>query len=348
MHLEDQAIFPGPELFLIKQFMASKGIPLETWLMGTGLSSQQLEPQYLKGQKLLVSLHQFDVIYRNIFRLLPEQALALELGEALNLSRWGVLASALMNCKTLGHALLTANQYRTLLRSRYVLSGQLNESDGNYEVTLKQQAETQLPLPQHFHIELLLTSLNTQISELIARPYQFREVRLEYDKPEHFKAYEEYLQCPITFNNPCNQILIEQDVMLAPLPLANPIAKRQALATCEMEIQRVLQTQQKDVPWQVRSLIAQGGNGHIKLDAIADSMAMSPRSLRRKLLDAKTSFLVLRQEFQLQQAMNLLAKKQLQVGQVAGLCGYKDLGSFRDGFKKLSGQTPQQYRSGIH
>ena len=101
------------------------------------------------------------------------------------------------------------------------------------------------------------------------------------------------------------------------------------------------------MPWQVRSLIAQGQDGHVKLDDIAAALNMSDRSLRRKLQDANTSFLVLRQEFQLQQAMDLLGKKELQISQVAGLCGYKDLGSFRDGFKKLSGQTPQQYRSSL-
>ena len=345
VHIEDQAIYPGAELFLIQQFMLSQGFSDQQWLLGTGLSDTQLTDHNLKDSQLLVSLHQFDVIYRNISRLVNTPDVGLNLGMALNLSRWGVLACALQSSKTLGHALLTANQYRSLLRSRFLLSGQL--TDGIYQINVDKQQGMEFPAGSCFSHEILLGSLHKQISELLNADFNFEKIHLNYPAPKHALLYERLLGCPVEFDKPRSQMFINEHIIMNPLPMANPISKRQALNVCELEIQRVMHTQQGNTAWQVRSEIAQKQDGHIKLEAIAQYLHMSPRTLRRKLQDNNTSFLVLRQEFQLQQAMDFLIKKELPISQIAGLCGYKDLGSFRDGFKKLSGQTPQQYRSSL-
>src|SRR5690606_10351454 len=114
---ENHAIYSAAELFLLKQFMRQEGFLPNQWLLGTGLTEAQIN-----RPETLVSLRQFDIIHRNIFRLVARPDVGLALGGALNLSRWGVLTTALICARTLGHALQNAHQFRTLVRSRFTLT----------------------------------------------------------------------------------------------------------------------------------------------------------------------------------------------------------------------------------
>jgi len=112
---EDQAIYPAAELFLIRQFMRKEGFKPKQWLLGTGLSEEQI-----RLPETQVSLRQFDIIYHNIYRITQRPDIGLALGHALNISRWGILSTALICARTLGSALEIGNRFRSLVRSRFV------------------------------------------------------------------------------------------------------------------------------------------------------------------------------------------------------------------------------------
>src|SRR5690606_10455205 len=236
---ENHAIYPGAELFLLKQFMRQEGFMPKQWLLGTGLTEAQINQA-----ETLVSLRQFDIIYRNIFRLAARPDLGLALGGALNLSRWGVLTTALVCARTLGHALQSAHEFRTLLRSRFTLTPRLRR--GQIEVQLQRREGMQVPLNAVFAHEVLLGSLQRQISELLAEPFRFTEVRLNYPPPPHQAFYQTHLGCPVRFNCEQSTLVIPLALMIRTLPLGNPVTERQARAVCEQEALRLAQVQEGD------------------------------------------------------------------------------------------------------
>lgn len=71
---------------------------------------------------------------------------------------------------------------------------------------------------------------------------------------------------------------------------------------------------------------------------------MSPRTLRRRLQAAGTSFRQLLQEYQLQIAMRELESGQRPLPLVAQRCGFADAAGFREAFKRWTGMTPREYR----
>ncbi len=127
------------------------------------------------------------------------------------------------------------------------------------------------------------------------------------------------------------------------LPLANPAAKQQAMLVAEAELKRVVQVQKGDIGWQVRACI-QGSEQRLALDEVAEGLNLSPRTLRRKLQEAGLTFRQISDEELLKKAMLLLDDQQQKVSSVASACGFIDLLSFREAFKRWSGITPQQYR----
>lgn len=75
---------------------------------------------------------------------------------------------------------------------------------------------------------------------------------------------------------------------------------------------------------------------------------MSGRSLRR-LLDAEgASFRAMAEAARLDYALWALRRTTLAVGEIAWRLGYDDQGAFARAFRRLTGYTPSQVRSGDH
>ena len=334
--LQQQAIYPSAELFLLKQFMRKENIHPAKALLGTGLSESQLN-----NADLLVSSDQFDRIYRNLYRLAGRADFGLALGKALNLSRWGLLSAALFSSKTLGDALTTANQLKGLLRSRFTLH--TKEENSGYTIEIRKREGIEYPLNSVFAHEMMLVSLQVQIAQLLGRNFHFSEVHLNFPPPAHAKNYKEYFSCAVLFNCQQSCFRIKYETMHQPLPMANPVAKQQAMQVADTEMRRVQKVQAGDIGFQVRAFI-QSNDQRLSLDQVATGLNLSPRTLRRKLQEASLSFRQVRDEEMLKKAMSLLDDEQQKVSSVAVACGFKDLLSFREAFKRWTGMTPRQYR----
>ncbi len=335
---ENQTIFPAAELFLIRRYMRAQGISSQQWLMGTGLNEAAIS-----RPETLVSSHQFDIVYRNVYRLTRRPDVGLHFGLSLNLSRWGMLAMALVCARSLGAALETANTYRSLLRSRFNLDHAIDGQ--SVRITVTPRSEMTFPVTPSFAHEMLLGTLQSQISDLLGEPFHFERIALHYSPPMHHGAYRRYCGCPVEFDAPETSLWVPVETMERSLPLANRVAELQARAVFEQEIERVSQVESGDIGWLVRNELARERVLPMPtLDAMAERLAMSSRTLRRRLNEADTRYRALCQQHQLQLALNELARTRQSISQVAANCGFNDLGSFRSMFKRWTGMTPREYR----
>ncbi|MEM9952737.1 MAG: AraC family transcriptional regulator ligand-binding domain-containing protein [Chloroflexota bacterium] len=88
-------------------------------------------------------------------------------------------------------------------------------------------------------------------------------------------------------------------------------------------------------------------SGQYTMSDVADRLAVSPRTLQRRLRAEDTSFQkeldTLREEL----ARNYLEKSSYTSGQIAFLLGYEDPNSFYRAFRSWTGQTPEVVRAGV-
>ncbi|MFV0644577.1 MAG: helix-turn-helix domain-containing protein [Sphingomonadaceae bacterium] len=87
------------------------------------------------------------------------------------------------------------------------------------------------------------------------------------------------------------------------------------------------------------------GQANIKL--VARSLAMSTRSLQRKLGDHGLSYRELATLARHRHACRLLLTTELMMSRVALASGYDNISAFNNAFRRLSGVTPSQYRKGL-
>jgi AraC-like DNA-binding protein len=96
---------------------------------------------------------------------------------------------------------------------------------------------------------------------------------------------------------------------------------------------------------EVRRLLAAPANGSVtSVEAVARRLAMSPRTLQRRLSEEGTSFDSLREEMRKQTAETFLADRTLAVSEVAFLLGFSEPGAFHRAFKRWHNTTPDAFR----
>jgi AraC-like DNA-binding protein len=84
--------------------------------------------------------------------------------------------------------------------------------------------------------------------------------------------------------------------------------------------------------------------GKVNLDGVAQALAMSPRSLRRRLAAEGTSYGVVVNEALASRARRLLSVEQRTIEEAAHAMGYSERSAFHRAFKRWTGTTPQAWR----
>jgi AraC-like DNA-binding protein len=84
--------------------------------------------------------------------------------------------------------------------------------------------------------------------------------------------------------------------------------------------------------------------GNPKLESIARQLAMSPRTLQRRLRDEGVLFNDVLDAMRFRAAKTYLAQRDIAGTEVAFLLGFAEPSSFNHAFKRWAGQTPTEYR----
>lgn len=338
---QEQALYPGAELFLLQRFMQSQKVSGD-WLLGTGITAADFADTDIR-----LSNHQFDIVHRNIARLLGRHADAgLRLGSALNLSRWGMMAGALMCSRTLGEALATANRFRVLVRSRFLLRASVEDGLCVIRVT---PVTNDLPVNLRFSLEVMVASLQTQIRQLLGLDFCFQSIELpvpEVAPTSRAADWQKHLNCPVLFSRAQTRLIFPAQWLESPLPLANPVARAQILRACDAEVQRLARLREGDMQWRLRDWLSRQ-HGRPSMAVAAAQLAVSERTLRRQLHLSGSSYTELLEEHCLQLAIQRLQVPGARVATVAAECGYRDSASFRAAFRRYTGASPRDYRSSL-
>jgi AraC-like DNA-binding protein len=77
---------------------------------------------------------------------------------------------------------------------------------------------------------------------------------------------------------------------------------------------------------------------------VARALAVSPRTLQRRLESRGTTFGELRDATRLQQAMQHLRDPRIAIKEIAGLLGFSEPSTFYRAFRRWTGATPAHFR----
>ena len=158
------------------------------------------------------------------------------------------------------------------------------------------------------------------------------------------RAYERALGCPVEPQGLWNWISVSPAAWRLPLRRRDPVL-RQLLET-QANFILARQPARTGLAFQVqRALASRVAGGDTGIAALARELAMSARTLQRRLATEGVSYHALLDEARKAAASQYLSESTLAIGEIAYLVGYSEPAPFHRAFKRWFGKTPSEVRS---
>lgn len=165
-------------------------------------------------------------------------------------------------------------------------------------------------------------------------------VAFPFARPDSLQAYESFFGQQLSFDAPCLQIYLPMELAQAQWRYGDPTLKHHL----EQRAQQML----GELAPSPRSRVARYLERHLqegpRLAQVAKALAMSERSLQRRLDAEGLKYQELLDQVRRDRATTLIARADLAIQHCSDLCGFAHVGAFRRAFHRWYGVSPSQYR----
>lgn len=185
-------------------------------------------------------------------------------------------------------------------------------------------------------------ALNT-IRMMVGSRWVPMEVQFAHEAPRQTSEHLRVFGAPVSFAAPTNAMVFDREFVERQVPSADerlyPIMRRY--------LEQVLQEMPRE-DGELASVRRAVGEvmreGDPKLGDVARRIALSPRTLQRRLKDQGLDFKKLVDDTRHRFSLNYLKDPQHTLTEIAYLLGYSEVSAFNRAFKRWTGSTPLSYR----
>ncbi len=265
-------------------------------------------------------------------------ALGVHAAEHVQTGDFDVLEYAAGTCKTLGQSMRCAARYMVLMHDGAVV--ELDESRGM--ASLRYGLIDGLWEPSA-GTEFALTSLllyGRRFTGMNLRPVA---VDFAFPKPPDTSEHERVFQCPVRFDQEDTMLWFPAEALELPQAQADSGLHHILVRHAEHMLEAV-GTRDRFTD-RVRKLVASelcGGNPGV--DHVAELLAVSTRTLHRRLKEEGTTFRRVVDDLRRSLAMRYLAGNWYSIAEVSFLLGFSHVNAFHKAFRRWTDTTPAQYR----
>lgn len=289
------------------------------------------------GLRPLMDHEAFLRLLERVEEVSPSPTLGLQAAEYIHAGHFGILGYLAMSSTTLADALQYLNRYGRLFHNLHEIRTRTVGAD----VVL---SWTVFPVDYHpLFTELSLATMVAFVRQLVNAPMALSRVQFVHPLQGDKADYERFFGCPVAFGQP--QVELQFPLTMLGLPLRQPDAT--LLNILEQQAAQVLAGLPREDIWlqQVRlHIVRLCREGNPTLEAVADALHLTPRTLQRRLALHELKFQPLLDETRYKLAAQYLSDPNLQLVDVAFLLGFSDQSSMTRAFKRWSGETPHAMR----
>lgn len=357
--LEDKVFDCQQWVVRLIDLAVQRGADRDGLLRGTGIFYQDLQLAHSQAQSTVpiptrLSSAKLLKLIQNANKLVKSQDLGFMLGRRLFPANLGAFSSPVNDA---GLLLSNSRHLNDMLRLASVMQRQLfpfiwcrAERTASHTHLIMNPAIARHE-QEAFFLELLCSAIHSackwQFGQTIPMQFHF-----SFPRPRNIYQYEENLGHRLHFDAPLAMLVIENHWLTQPLPDSSPMVRQQ---------QRYLFTQTRKAVGTGNQANHQTGEflppgllqfvsehlrkcPHSSLEEVAQTMQISPATLKRKLRQHGTHFQSLQDALRQQQAVFDLNVRGDTTKVIAERLGFTDLTNFRRAFKRWTGKTPSQMR----
>ena len=267
-----------------------------------------------------------------------DPAIAIRIGEDIDLAAYGTYGFAIMSSADMGAALDLFLRYG----QSFILSSSWHRSDYEDGIILRMEQNSGTQYQQMLLTELSFSHLHGNSQLLIAKPAEGVRVHLNYPRPKHFEVYEESWAHSIEFDQEHSQIFLPNHWLRQRVRTGDPTTNVLFSQQCEELVSGM--TEVDETAAIVRRLLIHSVGNFLSISEVAEQLHVTERTLRRRLAAEGTDFRTIFDDIKNTLARNYLRKTSLSVVEIADLLNYAEATNFHRAFQRWNSTTPADYR----
>lgn len=329
-------VIPSYSFPLMLSVMEELGVSADLILKNTNLKLNEI-----RTKVLLLSYHQAMIFVSNLVKHSPRPDIGLYIGSRYKVTTFGNLGYAMMSSANWLDALQMATKYHKAASSLLQMESCLIQTGK----TLAIRVEPPYPIGDFlpFTVEKLFASLVSVTLALLDQPMYPTSVQFSYQKPSYHKAYGDIYKCPVEFSRDTNIIQFDRELLMQPIPMANPVHARMGEELCIGFMAKHFIGD--SLSHKIANMLLQRPGNFPGMEQIANELGMSLRTLRRNLKSQSTSYRAIADDARKKLAIEYLQTSSLNMEEIARLVGFTEATNFRRAFRKWTGKAPSNYRS---
>jgi len=305
------------------------------------LAGLDLPEDQLSDLRARISFAQLDRVIERAISLSGDPGLGLSMGVNAPESMLQILGHLMVSCRTPRDAFVVFERYSPLLADsvRYSLSedGELAKFTYHCPVPLGDTSR--------FAAEYVLVMAQRIAQHFVPQGALHPNALLfEHAEPEYAHRYARVFNCPVQFNQPSSGIVFPRSVLDATQLHADATVNTALRDVAERMYQEI--DEPRSVSERIRELLHYESNlSVVDIGKLARSLAITPRSLRRRLAAEGVSLTTLVDEARCRLACEEL-RRNGSIKAIAERVGFSEPSAFHRAFKRWTGQTPLEYLRG--
>jgi AraC-like DNA-binding protein len=271
---------------------------------------------------------------------LHDPALGLHLAMEVNPREVGLLFYVASAAKDLGEAIALFARYCRIVNEAIRVELTRRDTDLIVDVHLIGVTRFRATQNAEFGIAALVKSLR----EITGRKIHPTSITLLHMRNSNGPEFERFCGCPVEFGGSSDRLVFSHQSLATPL-----ITEDMHLLDTLRPICDEAAKQRETAPGSLRALVENEAqkllpHGKAQRHNVAKRLAMSPRTLARRLAGEGTSFEEVIDELRRSLALQYIKTPSISLSQIAWLLGYEGGTSFNHAFRRWTGRPPSAAR----
>lgn len=286
--------------------------------------------------------HQVSELWRRAYQASGDPDLALHAAEALQFGAYRVIDYLAASAPTVGVAIEHVSAYFPIINSAVRLP--VTMEGGHFAVGITRlQDPAALTRP---YVEYTFAAVFLRVRQATKVQFPLARIEFAFPAPASVTEHERIFECPVRFDAKASAMHVDRVAWDTANGRADPV-----LFGVLSDHARILGQQVPTEPAAVRevreAIVEQMKGGAPSLERTAKQMAMSPRTLQRRLRAHGIRFADLLDTTRAGAAKSYLSDRQISVAEVAYLLGFAEQSAFNHAFKRWTGKAPSEFRKQV-
>lgn len=321
-------------LQVLERLMRQHGVEPRSAFVAAGI-----DPALLVDPRARVPADALDRLIGGLVERIADPAFGLDAARCWHPTNFGAVGHAWLASSTLRRGLQRLARYWQLIGQRTALT--LRAERGCTAVVLDNPRRD--PALAAVTTDIVLSVLLDLCRFNAGRTVAPTEVRLIRPRPPQTERYETFFAAPIRYGCPERALVFDDDALDAPLPTSN----RELVGVLEtMLAEELARLARGDVVARARAvLLRRLPSGEVSVADAARELAMSRRTLHRRLAEAGAHWQQLVDDTRHELALRLIDDRRRSIGELTFELGFSQQSAFARAFKRWTGASPSAFRA---